>query len=249
MFQYAALMGIARKRGYAFGINFDIKPCGKYSFLDILELPLIFSGLTAENVQQVFPTVHERTYRFDPDFFSIPDNVNLIGNFESEKYFAHVRDDVRREFTFRQEILEHAKAFVTQLPRKPVVCVHVRRGDFVQLQHNHTVLTMETYYDRALSLFGSQDFTLLLFSDQFELARPMFARYTNVISCDRNHAVSLAVMSLCKYHVIANSTFAWWGAWLNPATDKIVVAPRDWLGPQRRHLGADDVYCDGWIVV
>lgn len=249
MFQYAALMGIARKLNYEFGINFDIKPSGKYAFLDILELPLIFSSLTAANVHHVLPTVYERTYRFDPGFFSIPDNVNLIGNFETEKYFAHIRDEVRREFTFRPEISQHATAFLAQLPQKPIVCVHVRRGDFVQLQHDHTVLTMESYYDRALAVFGDQDFTLLLFSDQFELARPMFDRYPNVINCDRNHAVSMAVMSLCKYHVIANSTFAWWGAWLNPASDKVVVAPRDWLGPRRRHLGAEDVFCDGWIVV
>ena len=249
MFQYAALMGIARKQGYEFGINYDIKPSGKYAFLDVLELPLIFSGLSAANVKQTLPTINEKTYRFDPGFFTIPDNVNLIGSFESEKYFAHIREDVRREYSFRPEILAYARAFLEDLPRKPAVCVHVRRGDFVHLQQDFTVLTMESYYDLALSLIAGQDFTLVLFSDDFATARPMFERYGEVACCEKNHAVSLAVMSLCKYHVIANSTFAWWGAWLNPAPDKIVIAPRDWLGPRRRHLGSEDVYCDGWIVV
>ena len=156
---------------------------------------------------------------------------------------------MRREYSFRPEILAYARAFLEDLPRKPVVCVHVRRGDFVHLQQDFTVLTMESYYDLALSLIAGQDFTLVLFSDDFATARPMFERYGEVACCEKNHAVSLAVMSLCKYHVIANSTFAWWGAWLNPAPDKIVIAPRDWLGPRRRHLGSEDVYCDGWIVV
>lgn len=249
MFQYAALVGIARKLGYAFGINYDIKPCGKYAYVDILELPLIFSGLTAGNVKEVLPTVYERTYRFDPGFFSIPDNVNLIGNFESEKYFVHVQDEVRREFSFRAEIMAHARAFIAQLPRRPVICVSVRRGDFVPLSQDFTVLTMEEYYDRALALFAGQDFTLLLFSDEIEKARPMFDRYANVICFDRNHAVALAVMSLCKYHIIANSTFSWWGAWLNPAPDKIVVASKNWLGPRRRHQGTDDLFCQGWVIV
>ena len=200
-------------------------------------------------MKQTLPTINEKTYRFDPGFFTIPDNVNLIGSFESEKYFAHIREDVRREYSFRPEILAYARAFLEDLPRKPVVCVHVRRGDFVHLQQDFTVLTMESYYDLALSLIAGQDFTLVLFSDDFATARPMFERYGEVACCEKNHAVSLAVMSLCKYHVIANSTFAWWGAWLNPAPDKIVIAPRDWLGPRRRHLGSEDVYCDGWIVV
>ena len=196
-------------------------------------------------MKQTLPTINEKTYRFDPGFFTIPDNVNLIGSFESEKYFAHIREDVRREYSFRPEILAYARAFLEDLPRKPVVCVHVRRGDFVHLQQDFTVLTMESYYDLALSLIAGQDFTLVLFSDDFATARPMFERYGEVACCEKNHAVSLAVMSLCKYHVIANSTFAWWGAWLNPAPDKIVIAPRDWLGPRRRHLGSEDVYCDG----
>ena len=144
MFQYAALMGIARKQGYEFGINYDIKPSGKYAFLDVLELPLIFSGLSAANVKQTLPTINEKTYRFDPGFFTIPDNVNLIGSFESEKYFAHIREDVRREYSFRPEILAYARAFLEDLPRKPVVCVHVRRGDFVHLQQDFTVLTIES---------------------------------------------------------------------------------------------------------
>lgn len=249
MFQYASLMGIARNLGYEFGINYNIRPSFKYEFVDYLDLPIAFKGLTAKNTSMLMPSIAENTNQFDPRFFQIHDNVNLIGNFETEKYFLHIKDEIRNEFSFHEDILQQAYEFLRTLPLLNNICIHVRRGDFEKLKWKHTFLDYENYYGKALSYFAGNEFNIILFSDEIDKAKMLFKHHENVYACEKNHILSMAIMSLCKYHIIANSTFSWWGAWLNAAPEKVVIAPKNWRGDGLKHLSWSDTYCEGWIIV
>src|SRR5690606_26072631 len=117
------------------------------------------------------------------------------------------------------------------------VSLHVRRGDYVQLQsaHNfHGVLPL-TYYKRAILLLKEklERFTIFVFSDDLDWVRSNLQAETPVVYVDYRSddktATDLALMSLCKHNIIANSSFSWWGAWLNRNPGKQVIAPKPWF--------------------
>ena len=129
---------------------------------------------------------------------------------------------------------------------KEIIALHVRRGDYVDLQSYHTLLPIE-YYTEALSKLPYVH--VLVFSDDIEWCRqqPEFKGNRFFFSLNNSTAVDMCLMSLCDYHVIANSSFSWWGAWL--ANSKQVIAPSQWFGSSLSDKNTDDVYCEGWIKI
>lgn len=221
----------------------------------------VFKRFGMEGAASVLGGYCESHFHFDPSFFSLRSPMSLFGYFQSERYFAEIADDLRQCFRPREPLGAQAQLVAERIKASRVaVSVHVRRGDYVnsaEVNSFHGVLG-ETYYRSALQLLqgmAGSDLTVFLFSDDPAAAKELL----DFVPCERIVQVSgdpdrpwedMALMALCAHHVIANSSFSWWGAWLNPMPDKIVVAPRDWFSPDTlRQFNTCDLYPAGWILV
>lgn len=247
MFQYASLRGIAARRGYDFGI-----PPSAFSdiwlehqLFEVFELP----HLNPKNIKLLdngyAPVAKERSFEFDELLFNqCPNDITILGYFQSEKYFNHIADSIREDFTFRSHILGPCQEMMSGVG--DAISLHVRRTDYTT-NPNHTALSIK-YYEKALQNF-SEDSTVIIFTDDVEWCQQqeLFAPDRFMIAENNPNSVDMCLMSLCKGHIIANSSFSWWGAWL--ANSSKVVAPNVWFGPENKDKSTKDLIPSRWIVV
>ena len=253
MFQYASLKGIARNVGTDIIIPFwpDEVDDGMGNMLrselfDSFDLE-VQKGLLNNGHA---PVVQERFFHFDEELFRLcPDHVNLQGYFQTEKYFKHIEDEIRKDFTFNSEILEPCKEMVESVDNP--IALHVRRTDYVRNQANHNLLSID-YYDAALSEFDD-DRNVIVFSDDPLWCHDegIFADDSFIISENEDNRIDLCLMSLCNDFIIANSSFSWWGAWLSTNKDKKVITPSQWFGKTGYTKDHDtkDLIPDDWIKI
>jgi len=247
MFQFASLKGIARQNGYEYCFP-PSKRQNEWTDHQLFE-PFKLKQTTPLNVQYIDPDrpiVSESGFAFDEQLFTdCPDWVSLHGFFQSEKYFKHIADEIKQDFVFRDEILE--PALKTMSYWKEPLALHIRRTDYVT-NSNHTVLSIE-YYSKALELFDKNR-EVIIFSDDpiWCLENPLFESDRFMVSQTGNNYMDLCLMTLCKDHIIANSSFSWWGAWLSK--DNKVVAPKDWFeGSNNSHLDTKDLIPNDWELI
>jgi hypothetical protein len=228
-----------------FAKDVDIEKISSRSFIDKIKdraLPLSMRKLYKE------PYFH-----FDKKIFSAPDNIYLKGYWQSEKYFIGYKDIIKKEFSLKAEFIEKVKALGDELKSKNSVSVHIRRGDYISQQINemHNILT-EGYYKEAISTVQKNipDAKLFFFSDDINWAKenlhlPSATYVSGEIS--NTHLEDFYLMSQCRHNIIANSSFSWWGAWLNNNPDKIVIAPKKWFnkGPK----DTQDLIPESWITI
>ena len=246
MFQYASLKGIANNRNLPYCIpprevfgNLDENVRGSDQILyDVFDIE---SKNTIKLLQQ---RVHsERFFHFDSELFNkCPDNVDLQGYYQTEKYFKHIKEDIKKDFAFKEELLKECKQFVTG----DMISLHIRRGDYVT-NPNHPTQTME-YYKEALSNLPN-NLPVAIFSDDPAWCKKqeLFAGDRFMIAEGNSTDCDLCLMSLCSHHIIANSSYSWWGAWL--ADSKRVIAPKKWFGGQCLNKKTKDIYCEGWLTL
>ena len=248
MFQYATLKSIATKHGYEFTIppsDFN-DPWHDHQLFEGFEL----YSLPKENIRynQTDKRVEEGHFHFNQELYeSCPDDIDLFGYFQTEKYFSDIKEDVKKDFTFKENILSVAKDYRSQIESDEVISLHVRRGDYVN-QPWHGCCPLE-YYQEALSMFDS-NIPVIIFTDD-----PKWALNQNIFGSDRfyvsqgnSNLFDMCLMSLCDYHIIANSSFSWWGAWLS--NSKKVIAPKRWFGPPLSDQNdTKDLVPDRWIKI
>jgi hypothetical protein len=162
----------------------------------------------------------------------------LQGYWQSERYFLKYEEAIRRDFTFRHSVTGHNVQLARMILNAVAVSVHVRRGDYVSNPAAFAVhgTCAPEYYYRAIESVRRRlpSARLFAFSDDPKWVRDvLIPRYPDLVLVDHNrHEDSyndMRLMSLCRHHVISNSSFSWWAAWLNSCSDKIVIAPRKWL--------------------
>lgn len=180
---------------------------------------------------------HERFFYFDPLFHTLPDNTYLTGYWQSEKYFLDISEVIRSEFTIVRPLQGQNKLIADQIKGTNSVSLHVRRGDFVSdanVRKRHGFCATDYYY-RSLEKMVKQigKFHLFVFSDEpswvseyLDFSLPVTIVAQN--SSDEAY-LDLHLMSLCRHHIIANSTFSWWGAWLSSSPQKLIIAPERWF--------------------
>lgn len=179
--------------------------------------------------------------------------LHFVGYWQSERYFARVADIVRRTFTFDESMLNgKSRELLSSWNKQNTVSVHIRRGDYLK-GNNATVygnICTLDYYKRALEYITRQtdDPTFYVFSDDLDYVRQHLVFPTsNVVYVDWNRRQDswqdLFLMSRCHHNILANSSFSWWGGWLNAYPDKIVIAPAKWL----HNCPAPDVVPSTWI--
>lgn len=171
-------------------------------------------------------------------------NYYLEGYFQSEKYFIESSDLIKKDLRPSNENLDR---LVTKYPiDKNDISIHIRRTDYIASNGYHPVQSIE-YYKQAIEIIGDYD-NIFVFSDDINWCKENL-KFDNMIFIDGNDDVEdLWIMSLCKNNVIANSSFSWWGAWLNNNKDKKVIAPSNWFG---NHLGLNtsDIIPESWLII
>ena len=258
LFQMASTVGIARKIGYEpkFPVENINKPVTEHfldgKVLDItFDIPKAFDVsddyLISSNNLNLRQTVSERFFHYDEAIHSISDNTDLIGYYQSERYFIHVEDEIRRILTFKSDIQEKASDLFPKVDGS-TISIHIRRGDYVHLEQYHPTCTPE-YYIEAANLFAKEKPYYIIFSDDIDYCKSLFAESDNILYINnKDPYIDLCLMSMCDHNIIANSSFSWWGAWLNKNKDKKVVAPKQWFGPAYDFHNLNDLYCKNWII-
>lgn len=221
----------------------------------------INSLLPAHNFEKAFQYIsparrksyyRERQFRFDKRVLKLGNRVYLKGYFQSENYFFPAKELIRKELSLKPAITDHLSDTAAFLQHQPSVSVHIRRGDMSadSLTNQYHGLVPVSYYKEAISRMkeyhGSPVF--YIFSDDIAWARENLPLENAVYASgelSKNHLEDFYLMSRCRHHIIANSSFSWWAAWLNDYPDKKVIAPKNWFnkGPK----DTQDLIPQGWL--
>lgn len=177
--------------------------------------------------------IKEDLSKFSPELIDLKGNFYLDGYFTSEDFFKDYDDVIRNEFTLKNEMSETNKGWVETIKNSNSVCISLRLTDFLKFPL-HNVCSLEYYYNglkEVKNLLG-EDITVFIWSDDNEWTKknfhPPYERHYMTHNFPDFHE-DLRLMTHCKHHVIPNSTFSWWAAWLAETDGQIVIAPERWL--------------------
>lgn len=196
--------------------------------------------------------VFEPSFQYWPEIKSVGDDSYLMGYWQSEYYFAHHASTIRKDFTFKQLASSKNAEIALHIGNVNAVSLHIRRGDYVS--HARTSATLGVcspeYYKQAIEKIAEQleHPEFYIFSDDMPWVKSNFKINFPCHFIEHNKGMDsfndMRLMSLCKHHIIANSSFSWWGAWLNPSPEKIVFAPQNWFA---NGTDTSDLIPSGWI--
>jgi len=199
------------------------------------------------------PVVRDRARGFERSVLRLPSHVHLTGYWHSEKYFKTIREILLRDFTLSAAPCPHVVELLNRVEGSPAVAIHVRRGDYAENPRTnefHGLCPIE-YYQEAVQLIADRvaDPSFFVFSDDpdwvqenLKLAWPT-TYVTHGANCSPHQDMWL--MSHCAHHIIANSSFSWWGAWLCRNEGQVVIAPARWYRDTK--YNTDDITPKGWI--
>jgi hypothetical protein len=204
----------------------DIKHAAKYKY--IFNRFLCKNGTANRSKQYPFNYI-PLVYHNECEYF---------GYFQCEKYFKHRRTEILELFKPSDEFVGEINKYLDLFGN---ISLHVRRGDYVN-SRVHPALTMK-YYEEALS-YLPYNMKVLVFSDDLKWCEENFIgeRYVFINEIDY---ISIYLISKMKHHIIANSSFSWWGAWMSEYENKLIIAPKKWFGYDTEYDG--DLIPDNWI--
>jgi hypothetical protein len=176
----------------------------------------------------------------------INDNSYLDGYWQSEKYFIENEETIRLDLKIKNELMIYLYHKYSILLEN-TVSIHVRRGDYLNLSEFHPIQTIE-YYEKAYSLINDKNINVVVLSNDIQWCKDNF-KFDNITYIEgETNIVDMYIMSLCKHNIIANSSFSWWGAWLNNNKNKKVIAPVNWFGP-KANIYTGDIIPKKWIII
>jgi hypothetical protein len=277
MFQYACAKMLATKYEISLKVDLDFlldrTPRENFVFrnydLDIFILnpPIISveektkllrkpSNLLQRFIKPNYITFVEKQFNFDEKVMNLGPNTYLDGYFQSEKYFASIKDEIKKEFTFRNKFSELEKSLYDEIKSKNAICVNFRRADYVNLQVSadmHGIVEMEFYHHAINEIATKVDNpTFYVFSDEITWCQQNFSidypcTFVDYRYKGEKFASYFQLMIACKHFIIPNSTFAWWAAWLSESNETIVITPRKWFANEVMQAQAIDIIPDRWI--
>ena len=195
--------------------------------------------------------IKEKGFAFDEKVASLSGDVYLDGYWQSERYFKDFEEEIRSAFTLREGMGSMAIVAADDIKRTSnSVSLHIRRGDYVEDSKTNAYhgTCSPDYYKRAIGYVENSmgEVKLFVFSDDIEWAKEqdLFKGAVFVSNTDIKDYEELIIMSMCRHNIIANSSFSWWGAWLNGNTNKIVVAPEKWFNVEK---DTSDLIPQSWV--
>ena len=173
---------------------------------------------------------------YDPNILYCPDNAWLNGYWQSEKYFQGIKKIICQDFSPRQELLKKVRQIADSIHSNPYsVSIHIRRGDYLTEFSQSFAACSIDYYKQAISHISAivDNPHFYIFSDDIKWAKENLALNAAMTFIEPDSKIGdfkdMYLISQCRHHINANSSFSWWGAWLGEKTDSIVIAPNQWF--------------------
>ena len=229
---------------YSLSLKYKTKYAFELSYFFTNQRPLLLTKFTDLKVHTVDKACNLNIVHDDFLYKTIEDNSFLNGYWQSEKYFL----EHRKEILIIISPTENQKNILLQkypILKEDVTSIHIRRGDYINLQDTHPLQSLD-YYKTAINHLNSK--SVLVFSDDLNWCKKFFIGDNYYFFDDSDEITTLHAMSLCKNNIIANSSFSWWGAWINNHSEKRVVAPKKWFGVNGPK-NWQDVYCSNWEIL
>lgn len=201
--------------------------CLTDSYLDV------FSKIRRKLTGRKTAEYMEKNPRFDAKVLEM-DRAYLVGWWQSEQYFKDIREEVRNAFTFKNiELSAEMKQYKAAMEGSNSVCVHIRRGDYLQVDEVYGGICTEAYYEKAMEKMKEQvpDCHFFIFTNDIPWVKEhMTGENITVVEGNDEDAgyIDMYLMTCCKHYILANSSFSWWGCYLNPSKEKKVIAPKTW---------------------
>ncbi len=274
MFQFCAGLYLANRLNTKFTIDDTILTANlinehsvKRDFdLDIFNLDnqSLFNGLVSfksgfitRNFNRLLPVrlksyYVEKSFNFDNKILLLKDNTTIEGYWQSYKYFDQIENEIKKTFTFKNELLFNSQTLYDEIKNQQSVCINVRRADFATNSF-HGTLEID-YYIKAIDLIKSKinsEVHFYIFSDDIDWCKINFTFIKNITIVDHTHkgykfSNYLYLMKSCKHFIIPNSSFAWWAAWLSDNKGKVIIAPKIWFKGDVNNLTLDLIPAN-WI--
>jgi hypothetical protein len=243
LFQFAAIYGYSRENNKDYSVeNWICVRSGK-DFKSYFEGPFSKTPINPEIVEINYVET-------DFDYNEIPyikENINIWGYFQSEYYFKKYADEIIDILQPRIDLLLELKIKYSDIDFKKTASLHIRRGDYLILRDYYNQLTIDNYYSKAIEhLTNNGVENILIFSDDIKWCKENFKSDNFYFSEENSEIEDLFLMSFCAHNVIANSSFSWWGAYLNKNKGKIVIAPKKWWGTTN-NMNENTIIPESWV--
>lgn len=191
----------------------------------------------------------KKEFEYDSDVFNQQSKL-FIGIWQVEEYFKDINDLVRQEFVFKEPKDNTNREIIGKINNCNSVSIHIRRGDYLNNDWEKIlgVIKGTTYYTNSIDYIANKvrNPHYFIFSDDIQWAKDNL-KLTNCTYVDHNKGrdsyIDMYLMSLCKHNIIANSTFSWWGAWLNKNPDKIIIMPERWINREN----CEGIFPHQWV--
>ena len=174
------------------------------------------------------------------------DNLRLLGYFQSDKYFNKHREQILELFSIDDTNKKYISNKYGGLLEHNTCSLHIRRGDYLGLPSHHPTCDVEYYVEAMKQL--NPDTVYLVFSNDIDWCKNNFIGDNFIFISGESDYVDMWLMSLCNNNIIANSSFSWWGAWLNQNEEKKVIAPKRWFGSAINH-NIEDLISKEWVII
>jgi hypothetical protein len=196
--------------------------------------------------------IFEPYFHFWNGLAKVTSDAYLYGYWQSEKYFQGALDLIRKDFIFQAPLDLRNHELLNHMNRVSAISLHIRRGDYISSSANQKVFHALpiTYYRDAINFIADKVVTphFYVFSDDIKWVKDQLPIAYPKTYVDHNRGsesyLDMRLMSYCQHHIIANSSFSWWGAWLNPSPEKIVFAPAKWF---INHFQCEDLVPERWL--
>lgn len=271
IFQYSFLYSLSKNLGAKFFLyerlddnKSNFETINELSQFDIKSIPDCiwikdqqeYTDLFNSTIKHKFNEPH---FHFLPEYVNIPDNTDVNGFFQTEKYFREYKENLKKIFTLVYKS-DSCKQYEELIKDNNFISLHVRRGDYVNKQNFHTNLSGTDYYIKAVNYFQNKsngNSKFLVFSDNISFCKEYFQKYFDEYPDSFEYvsgtsgAEDIHLQNLCLGNVIGNSTFSWFGAFFNKNNDNSVIAPKNWFGSEATSQGIDpkDLYCENWVIM
>lgn len=187
----------------------------------------------------------EPSYEYKKININSEKNMLLKGYYQSYKYLD--KQKIYKLFSIPESVKVDIQTRYSKVLEKETVCINVRRGDYLQLPHRHPFCG-KSFFSNAMKIFQNKDVNFLVSSDDIKWCKNNI-KGNNVFYVENSYPLmDLYVQTICQHNIISNSSFSWWGAYLNPNPNKIVVAPQRWYGMALR-LNTQDLLPKEYIIL
>lgn len=272
LFQYAAGLAVATRHQTELKICIQFKEGDTTRKIGLSHFNIELKNATAKDINNLYPSsileriiqrlsptpikkyFKEKDFAYHVNFEKLGPNVYLKGYWQSELYFSSIKEKIRTAFTLAPIEYEGAEKLIEEINNSESVAIHVRKGDYLIPPYANYYANLDNnYYNTAIDLLRKRNANLKLFvfTDDINWVKSNLQLDQPFTIASGNFTQSMyedfKAMQSCKYHIIANSSFSWWTAWLSERTDKLVIAPRNWFnhGPK----DTQDLLPKSWLTV